>query len=263
MEKREELIINNINLVHSIARKYYKEETKIPYQDLVQEGTIGLIKAVDKFDPNKGELSTYATFWIRNFIFRALERDNNNLSNTNRAMLNLFRKIDKISLEIQQKEGEYRPTDEQIKKHIDFKELVKDLKIRLFKGSNKEDTILRLYRTDREFRDVILFDDLAYNSDYNSEEDFNSTAAITNYPSLEEDFTQNYSRKDFVNFLMDQLTYKEQKVIRLYYGLDNNIPKTLTEIGSILKLTKSAISLIHKKALKKLKEFEPEYIEPN
>lgn len=227
-EIKEELIIRNLRLVVNIAKRF--RGRGLDFLDLIQEGTFGLLKAVDKYDWRIGShFSTYATYWIRQTIIRAIQ-------NKNRTIHLPVNKYDKIA-RLTKKEAELArslgrlPEDEEVAEALGV-----DVAI-----------VLDL-RVIREIG-VISYHSPAKAGE-NKLEDF--------LPSQEEGVEELISReqlKQSIGEILSTLSPKEEKVLRLRFGIDSKDGKgsTLEQVGIIFNLTRERIRQIERKALKKLR----------
>ncbi|MFP4467263.1 MAG: RNA polymerase sigma factor RpoD/SigA [Candidatus Goldiibacteriota bacterium] len=228
---REKMIKANLKLVVKIAKKY--EYFGVPLVDLIEEGNIGLLKAVEKFEVPRGfRFSTYATWWIKQSVNRAIA----NQKNTIRIpvhILDIYHKYLKI-LEKNALDGKGTPPDKY--------KIAKKLKIE----PSKLNEILNIIKTPQSL-------DLEYESE-NSEtgRTLKDTVEDINMIKPDEEFFEQ-DKKDKMMELVSQLKPNEQKVIIYRFGLENNNVMTLEEIGKKLKLTRERIRQIEMIAIKKLK----------
>ncbi len=226
-EAKQKLVNHNLRLVMSIARKY--KGTSLSFQDLVQEGTIGLMKAVDKFDPSKDfRFSTYATYWIKQTIGRALA-EQNKVIRIPVHMTDLASKVNKATQEYLQTNGE-KPTEKEIAVICNISvEKVKEVW-----NLNKDPLSLDV-PVDTE-DDATMGDLIADN---------NISSPIQNII--------NDDRHNQILNVLNTLSEKEANVIRMRFGLDDGEPKTLAEIGKRMGYTREWIRLIEEKAMRKLR----------
>ncbi len=227
-EKAKELFIErNLRLVIKVARKY--TGNGISFLDLIQEGNLGLIKAVDKFDVTKGyKFSTYATCWIRQSIQRSLGNKSRNI----RLPVHLYEKVKKY--ELLKKELSLK-----FNREPTFEELSKKMRVSI-------DTI---YKYERLEHDTISLNMIV--GDEDSElEDFISLST----ESIDNQFIEENLKDVIENLLKNShLTTKEIDILKLRFGLGTNDPKTLEEAGKIYGVSRERIRQIQEKALKKIR----------
>ena len=227
-EAYDKLVKHNLRLVVSVAKHYYKNTT-MSLLDLIQEGNIGLIKAIPKFDFNKGcKFSTFITPWIRQSISRAVT----NQPRTIRIPSNKMQLIKKIKNYINtvSKSADQKPSIEEISKELEIEE--SDI-IELLPYINE---CISLDHTLDSDEDSVL-------SDLIPDENTESPESIV----LRKD------DRDIILKVLDTLNEKEKDVIIMRFGLDGNIPLTLEEVGKNLDVTKERIRQIESNALRKLR----------
>lgn len=225
---KDQLINANLRLVVSIVRRYVRI-SGMSFLDLIQEGNIGLIKAVEKFDPHRGfKFSTYATFWIRQSITRAIADQSQNIRIPvhMREIMSKMRQYSRVFL----LEHTHDPMPEDYAKHFNMpvERIVEILKY--FSDTISLETPMGS-EADSTLEDFI--------SDKNTPEQF----ASIEYIMLKEDIEK----------ILRTLSEREQRVLRLRFGLDNNNSCTLEEIAQEFQVTRERIRQIEAKALSKLK----------
>jgi RNA polymerase primary sigma factor len=225
---REQMIKANLRLVVKIARDY--EGIGLPLLDLISEGNIGLMKAVERFDPKKGgKLSTYGSWWIKQSIKRALA----NQSKTIRLPVHLVDKISKmrrLSMRLQEELGR-EPTDEELADELDVTALrVRQMRLAAIRPASLDAPIGD--EDSNNFSDVV--------------EDEN---AATPYEDLEDKTVTGMLQE-----MVKHLDTRESTILRYRFGLDGGTEKTLEEVGAKFGVTRERVRQIQNLALRKLRK---------
>ncbi len=226
-EARTQMIESNLRLVVAIAKKYVNRG--LSFSDIIAEGNLGLIRAVEKFDYRKGfKLSTYASWWIKQYI--------------ERAFVNQLSTI-RLPVHVAEIVNQYKRTTTQLTQELEREPTLEEIAGKMGLKVEKVRSISQVVR------ETFSLDTIIGDKDEDTLEDVLKDSAAV----LPDSYSENIRRRDYINEWLAKLSECERRVIEQRFGLNDGEPKTLDCIGKEYKITRERVRQIENKALNKLR----------
>jgi RNA polymerase sigma factor (sigma-70 family) len=232
LDAREDVVLHNVGLVISIAKKPKYKQKGLDFEDLVQEGFSGLLKAIDKFEYQRGnKFSTYATYWINQAIGRAIEDQGLTI---------------RLPVWKNQQIGKYIKTVNELRQKLGREPTAKEVANKLEISEKRVKSITNTPRATTSIDKAIM------SQDEESSYTLLSFLEDTTSPGLQETIEQKQTARR-LREVLNQIDPKQAQILRQRYGLNGNGPKTLQEVGDKLGVSREAIRQVEQRALKKLR----------